>query len=393
MSVKGLVMRAVTITAIIFAMMISGNGRCLAEKGIINLDHLRIDHAQRQVVIDARVVQQSVMLELVLCRRGIREHESLLATEAVPSHVHAALLSLGLMEGIPGRYVHEIAGVEAVYVPPRGPELEITLRWKSPDGTQMSASPGEWMVPAGENELAAPDRWVFVGSEVMPDGSYLADSEGHVISVANIHSAVVDVPFESSNDNAILEFAGNPKTIPPIGTAVEVVISPVKGAEDSPYGRAVVEVDRFGRYWIEGKEYDSEKLMDWADDFSSLRPEGLVVVRALPGALAYDLELVSQCLRIGGAYYMDEQRLLPGGDILPRTDADARRLMSTWTRRLSPSGSVFNPLMDAQTHLNQIEATQADLDRHRQLLDEYARQLRQLIDEFKQAQDQQATDQ
>ena len=78
--------------------------------------------------------------------------------------------------------------------------------------------------------------WVFTGGlfGVDPDGKkyYLANVTGEVFGVSNFPGSVLDVPFESSNDNASLCYEPNTKNIPPIGTKVLLTLS--KNAQNTP---------------------------------------------------------------------------------------------------------------------------------------------------------------
>eukprot|EP00913_Durusdinium_trenchii_P006317 g5929.t1 len=71
--------------------------------------HVRVDAARRVVEFDGIVPidchhedTPDVYLEVIACTKGTREHEALVMTEARPSHVHAALLLIGLTPGAPG---------------------------------------------------------------------------------------------------------------------------------------------------------------------------------------------------------------------------------------------------------------------------------------------------
>jgi len=68
-------------------------------KKVLNLPHIRVDLAKRQIEIAAEIAQRDGPLELLLCHQGERDYESLLRTKAKPSGLHAALLALGLRPG------------------------------------------------------------------------------------------------------------------------------------------------------------------------------------------------------------------------------------------------------------------------------------------------------
>ncbi|MCA9287551.1 MAG: hypothetical protein KDA05_03145 [Phycisphaerales bacterium] len=87
------------------------------------------------VPINAHAADGSVVfLEAIACRPDTKEHESLAVTRALASHVHAALLLLGLEPGSPGRWEWEGTTIRAV--PPTGPALRVTIAWTDVEGTE-----------------------------------------------------------------------------------------------------------------------------------------------------------------------------------------------------------------------------------------------------------------
>ncbi|HRQ73821.1 MAG TPA: hypothetical protein PLU35_12415, partial [Phycisphaerales bacterium] len=85
-----------------------------------------------------------VYLEVIVCTPDTREHEALVMTRALPSHVHAALLLAGLNSGEPGRFVPDDEG-RLIRVPPRGDAVRVLLI-TGDDQTPVLAS--DWVVNA-----------------------------------------------------------------------------------------------------------------------------------------------------------------------------------------------------------------------------------------------------
>jgi len=189
---------------------------------VINtLPGIAIDTKAREVRLKGEVVLQDGALELFVCSEGTREHESVLAVRARPSHVTFALALLGLAPGKPG-FVTE----GGAFSPPAGEVLQITCRFTGADGQERSVPAHALLRLAGSDAaLDRPLEWVYVGR---PEAEALraADREGTVICLSNFPEAVIDVPFESTADNASLVYEANPKTVPKAGTPVELVIRP-----------------------------------------------------------------------------------------------------------------------------------------------------------------------
>lgn len=343
---------------------------------VVEFEHIRIDREKRQVVFDAEVVLREGMLELFVCIEDTKEHESILATPAEARFLHAGLTALGLT---PGRAAHwSDDGGEARFLPPRGPKLDISVRWTDEDGETHEATAADWLKPTDEaaDELQA---WVFVGSEVLPDGTYWADADGDVISVANFASAVIDVPFESSAENVALEYEARTDAIPPLGTKVEVIVEPLPGATESPYARKLLEIDRLGQLQIDGTLLTHEQLRRWATRFTARHPKGFVRIRADGRALVTDVSRAIREIRIGGIRSYEVQRLPLPDALLPRTTEQAKRDLAEWNEKLAtPDGFLGNPHDRAR---EVVEQTRAEIDRleaRQELLREYAEQVEAL---------------
>ena len=66
---------------------------------------LWFDRKAKKVILRARVVLREGYLEHFMCSKGTKEHEAILATDAVPHLIHAGLLLTGAEAGHPVRFV------------------------------------------------------------------------------------------------------------------------------------------------------------------------------------------------------------------------------------------------------------------------------------------------
>lgn len=345
---------------------------------------LTLDVKAGRVIVDAKVVLQAGALEFLLCRGEAKAHESILSTDARPSDVHAALLALGLTPGKPAQWSAPSELHEPVFLPPRGPKVRVSVRWTDADGKPRSAAASEWLEPTGENGTEAPDEWVFIGSQIMPDGRYWANIEGEIISVANFASSVLDVPFESSDKNALLEFVARTKAVPERGTKVEVILEPVEGAETAAHASVSLDVDRFGRYFIDGQPVEPRMLSEWARGYLARHEKGQVVIRPAARSLTYDVERARQELRFGGVRDIETRPLPPDSEILPRTPDQARRSLQWWAAQFADARDLLgDPGEDAELVLRQIEAQRRQLEALNALWGEYAQQLRDRLDQYR----------
>jgi len=349
----------------------------------LRLKHLRIDRARRRVVVQAAVSLRRGALEFLLCKEGTKDYESLLTTQAAPSSLHAALLALGLAPGLPAQWAAP-AGGKPVFVPPKGAMLQIELRWKGADGRRRQVPATDWMVVASTGKRPPPTRWVFVGSDLLDDGRYWADVEGHHVSVANFGSSVIDVPFESSDQTALLEFASNAEAVPAKGTPVEVVITPVAGAETAPHARMSFDVDRLGRIRLDGAPIGMERVGEAAREFLSRHSKATAEVRLDPRALVYDRERLDRALSGAGLTNVVFRMRPATEEILPRTSPQAVEALAWWRDQFARAKELLvDPAEDAEAVLKHIQVRRKQIEELSELWADYFARLRRLVEDHR----------
>jgi hypothetical protein len=182
---------------------------------------LWFDAKRKRLILRARVVLRDGVLEHLMCSKGTKEHEAILATDAIPSQIHAGLLLTGARSGHPVRFLPK-------FEPPAGSPIAIGLRWRQ-DGKIHESDAREWVKDEKTKAPLAID-WVFAGSTLYEDPAtkktlYAAD-EGDLVTVANFGSAILDLPIESSSNNAERVFSAHTEKIPALGTEVLLTFSP-----------------------------------------------------------------------------------------------------------------------------------------------------------------------
>lgn len=182
-----------------------------------------LDRKHNRVVMVGAVCQRQAPLELLACPLGSKEHESILVLPVKPSLVHIGLLALGAEPGHPVQF-------QPKFVPPRGPEVEVTLVWKDEKGVRQSARAQEWVRNAKTGQ-AMEFPFVFAGSDWIDNPytrrkEYRADVEGYLICVSNFPGALLDVAAASSADDSELLFDAFTERIPRKGTPVTIILSP-----------------------------------------------------------------------------------------------------------------------------------------------------------------------
>ncbi len=248
---------------------------------IKTLPGIVVDTKAGEVRLEGKVVMQEGPLELLVCSEGTREHESVVAVKARPSHVTFALALLGLGPGKPG-----FTTPGGTFSPAAGAVLDITARFTVDPGDgkkpEVQSYPA-WKLlrfAGTETSLVRPLEWVYVGRQ-SPEALAAADQEGTVVCVSNFTEAVIDVPFESTGVNANLIYEANPAVVPPVGTPVELVIRPT-GRRIKPKKVEIEVVLKRGKLpTIDGKPMDLETFRETVNTApADIRS---AVVRAEPG--------------------------------------------------------------------------------------------------------------
>jgi hypothetical protein len=184
-----------------------------------------IDWSIPQVEIDAKVVLRERNLELLLCKAGTKDHESILATQASAAKVFEALGLIGLTPGNPPSFDPESKKA----TPASGQRVAIELQTEVAGGVETVAA-HEWMVLADTKKPVPAPRWVFCGSRKNA-GGLAADEDGTIICVVDFDTALIGLGESHTSSDAGLWVATNTERIPEIGTKCTVII---RGLDDAP---------------------------------------------------------------------------------------------------------------------------------------------------------------
>ena len=248
-----------------------------------------IDLKGKRLLIKSEVVLREGLLEMLVCLKQTKEHESVLSVDAKAREIHAGLVALGAEAGSPAKFVPE-------YKPASGQPINIFMTWTDAAGKLHRVPAQSWVrhatrryfvqkleaFPKGLKLAADSDlkwderhkellwygtmseaqrdslqklttdaafraaikaifeqsqirqmeaQWVFAGSGFNTDANtgekyYLAEA-GDLICVANFATATVDLSVESSATNDGLMFEAYTERIPPVGTKVTIELVPV----------------------------------------------------------------------------------------------------------------------------------------------------------------------
>ena len=356
------------------------------------LQGLTFDLDKRTITVQCKVTLTEGPIEFLVCRAGTKDYESVLSTTAVPSSLHGLLLAMGLTPGKPARTIYP-DGEKAQFIPPRGPKLHLTVRWTD-DQQNVHEMAAQEFLAWRQNDINAkadehppiPDHWVFVGSYVAPNGMYLADREGEMVSVSNFGSSVIDVPFESTANNTRLAYQANSAKVPAKGTAVELIIHVTPGAENEPHARALVEVDRFGRFRAEGEDQPltEDELTAWASKFSRAHAKPEVLLRLDERALIGDIMRAQDALKMGGIWDVNQEIAATGNEPLPRTPEQAKDSLDVWAKRFTLGQRLIaDPVRDGERLLQNLREQAAEAQAIQAIWDAYAKEISKGLEQYK----------
>ena len=247
-----------------------------------------LDVKGKKLLLKSEVVLREGLLEMLVCLKGSKEHESILSVDTKAQIIHAGLLALGAKVGSPVRWQPEFQAAT-------GQPIDIFFTWTDEDGKLHRDTAQSWVrhatrryfvekldpPPAGfklpaDTDLKWDERnrellwyghmseaqrdevlkiskdakfqkaiqsfykntqirpmdanWVFAGSYFQTDEKtgekfYQAES-GDLICVANFASATLDISATSSATNDDLMFEAYTERIPPAGTKVTIELVP-----------------------------------------------------------------------------------------------------------------------------------------------------------------------
>lgn len=192
---------------------------------------LVIDKAKRTVTIPCKIAPRKLAnldktypLEVVACwpaPKGQKAHETVVVFDVKPSEVHKALESLGLKAGKPALGQNGIAA---------GPEVKILLEIGDAGGKTTQVPIEQTMIDTKSNTPLAKQKWLFTGSALKypdpekDDKAYGADISGTLITIFPVTDDTVFQSTLGSKDEGKWRLETNSSVVPPIGTAVKLVI-------------------------------------------------------------------------------------------------------------------------------------------------------------------------
>ncbi|MEM8737602.1 MAG: YdjY domain-containing protein [Planctomycetota bacterium] len=196
-----------------------------------------LNRQERFLDLRARVVGREVeWLELLACRPGTREHESIVTVDADAKHIQLALLLLGLEPGRPARAEQTDDG-QLRFHPPQGPRVELFFVLDEQPDQPIAAN--QWVVDQTRGETMPGNTWLFTGSafvEHQQTRYFLAEANGTVASLVNFGDELIGRPTTVSQDGGNDLWTAHTAVIPPLGTRLTLRLQPADASAVRPLG-------------------------------------------------------------------------------------------------------------------------------------------------------------
>lgn len=208
--------------------------------GRYRIGAITVDRTTGQFVVPGRVLHlDDAPLEYIaVSRGGVKGYESLLEVDARGTAFNLACILLGL------EAPERAATAQFERKPPTGPSVRLSLRWQV-DGRTVTHTVQEVLdlgarprgapapPPNQQRPPPPPEDWAYVGSFMRSnDQGYVADATGTLIGFVHDPAAVIE-HRTGLGIGAYGSVQGNPKVLPPVGTAVELVVAvPSSGGSD-----------------------------------------------------------------------------------------------------------------------------------------------------------------
>jgi biopolymer transport protein ExbD len=344
------------------------------------MPYVHVDVKKKQIRVDCQALNVDIPLEFFCVTAGGNEHESVLRTPARPSHIHLALLMLGLQPGEPVKY----SEAAQKWFPPHGPPLHISVEYQK-DGRTIALPANELMRSVKTKLPMPPLTWIFAGSRILDDGTYGADPTGYVVSICNFDLCMIDVPALVSSANETLEWERNPDTVTPTATPVTMIIEPAgenapaatQSAEGSASGplTTVLKISADNHIELDGRPIDLDAL---PAQLQKLKAGGPIDARLAiaPGTDENFTRKVTDALAAADVSY---QTVGPTTEHLSDVTIDQPkidRLRERWNQAVRPHDAALREAAQAQYEVL------TELRREQQRLIDEADRVQRTIDEL-----------
>lgn len=197
--------------------------------GLFAVGEVKLDKRNRTVSFPAVLNLPEGPVEYLLVTNYGKVHESVLRTEAVPYHIHTAMLLLDVASA--GSIQISVSGGQAETTAPHtisdpaseiipGDPVAIEVSWVA-DGAMTTRRAEELVLNLKDSAVMAQGNWVYNGSQILGT-RFVAQVEGSVVSlITDRHALANNMGPGRDNDDI---WAVNKNELPPAEARLEVTL-------------------------------------------------------------------------------------------------------------------------------------------------------------------------
>jgi hypothetical protein len=182
-----------------------------------------------RVGLVAEVCLREGALEVFLCKKGTKEHESIVRVDADAKFIHLALKTAGAEPGTPTQFL-DPKTEEPKWKPATGSRVNVIVHYTM--GGKTFTHPAQDWIWDIKKKAVMPHHWIFAGSVIIKDPDngreFYGANSGDIISISNFPYSLLEIPVEISKDDAQLSYEVKTDRVPPLLSKVWVILEPQK---------------------------------------------------------------------------------------------------------------------------------------------------------------------
>lgn len=183
---------------------------------LYKIGNITINKEKREIIFPAEFNMEKGLIELILCGKHGKLHESVLKTDIVPSHLQVALLLLGFG-------CKQNSDFQDKNKIPQSDSLLIFAEWIDSLNNTINVRIEQLAYNVIKEKEMMKTPWIFLGS-MFVGGNFMADIEESIITTYYDPYSIIDNPLETRNDDML--YVVNSKIVPSKGTKAKIIIKP-----------------------------------------------------------------------------------------------------------------------------------------------------------------------
>lgn len=192
-------------------------------KDKFRLGSITVDTAKNVLSVPGKLNMREGVIEFIASvKGGFKLYESILELDANAYEFNLGLILIGL-----DKKRGEASKFHFDPEPPKGDPVEIWVEWTDSDN-QLKKHRAEDLVFNNDQKKSMPHGpWVYTGSTILEDGTYMAQRDGVLIGFVHEPAAIIDNPsdFGVGGYGSIVV---NKEIAPAAGTKIQLVVRSLK---------------------------------------------------------------------------------------------------------------------------------------------------------------------